>query len=95
MGDMGEIFKVMNEHAKLRRGAREDFYTPIVESLGGRYLNSSTYRLGEYNIYVSKGFAMHKSNQGKRIPLQIFLKEKYDIEVDGKELNERMKKSIN
>lgn len=94
MGDIGELYKDMNESASLRRHAREDFYTPIIEKLGGKYLTCSTYRLGDYNIYVSKGMVMHKSNKGKRIPLQVFLKNNYNIEVDGKELNEKMKEAV-
>ena len=90
MGDMGDTFSVMKDVGQARRNARDEFYSEIIESLGGRYINCSTYRLGDYNVYTSKGYVLHKSNKGTSTPLQVFLKENYNYEVDGKELNRRM-----
>ena len=90
MGDMGDFFKDVKEYYRNRNRAREDFYAPIIEKLGGRYIAPSTYRLGEYNVYVSKGYVLPKSNKGKSIPLQVFLKDKYNIEIDDKKLKESM-----
>lgn len=94
MGDMSEIFKANKEYTQTRRHVRDEYYSKIIESLGGSYINNSTYRLGDYNVYTSKGYVMHKSNYSK-MPLQVFLKEQYNFEVDGKELNEKMKESTN
>lgn len=94
MGDISEIFKSMKEDASTKRNVRHEFYSEIIEQLGATYINNCTYRLDDYNIYTSKGMVMHKSNQGKRIPLQIFLKEKYNIDVDGKQLNEQIKQAL-
>ena len=90
MGDMGDTFKIMRDVSKARTNTRDSFYSKIIEELGGKFINNSTYRLGEYNIYTSKGIVMHKSNTGERIPLQIFLKENYNYEIDGKELNKQL-----
>ena len=81
MGDMGEIFNAMKEDNRIKRQKRDEFYSKIMEELGARYLNNSTWRLGEYNVYTSKGYVLPKSNKGESIPLQVFLKDNYNINV--------------
>ena len=95
MGDIGETFVEVTKTIQARNRVRDEFYSEIIENLGGKRINNSIYRLGEYNVYTSKGYVLSKSNQGKSIPLQVFLREQYDFEVDGKELNERMIQSGN
>ena len=95
MGEMAEYFADVNASIKIKRQTRDEFYAPIIESLGGKLLTSCTYRLGDYNVYTSKGFVLHKSNKGNSIPLSIFLKKFYNYQIDGKNLNEQIKKNVN
>ena len=87
---MDETFREFKQQFKARNEARDEFYSGIIKKLGGRYLNASTYRLGEYNVYTSKGYVLPKSNKGEGIPLQVFLKEHYNYDVNWEELNEKM-----
>ena len=88
LGD--KMTDIIKEFFQKRNATRNNYYAKIVEELGGTYLNNATYRLGEYNVYTSKGYVLPKSNKGKGIPLQVFLKEHYNYDVNWEELNKKM-----
>ena len=90
MDDNNKPLKTMREVKKLRNRVRDEFYSKIIEKLGGKKLVYSMYRLGEYNVFTSKGYALPKSNKGKAIPLRVLLKEHYNLCIDSTELNKKM-----
>lgn len=94
MGDMAEDFKLLNKIHKITNEVRSKFFTKIVKNLGGKYLTSETYRLGDYNCYVSKGFAKHKSNRSKSISLVKLLNEKFGTNLTHKEIRNKINKAL-
>ena len=86
MGDMADDFKLLREVHNINRSISDEYYSAIMEQLGARFLNSCTYRLGDFNVYTSKGFVMHKSNTGKKYDIVKWLKENYNVDVDIKAL---------
>ena len=90
MDDNNKPLKTMREAKRVRNRIRDEFYSKIIEKLGGKKLVYSMYRLGEYNVFTSKGYALPKSNKGKAIPLRTLLKEKYNLSIDSTELNKKM-----
>ena len=89
MGDMAEDFKLLREVHNINRSISDEYYSEIMEKLGAKFLNSCTYRLGDFNVYTSKGFVMHKSNTGKKHDIVKWLKENYNVDVDIKALKEK------
>lgn len=90
MGDMAEDFRMLDKISSITREEKSKVFTKIIEELGGRYLTSETYRLGEYNCYTSKGFAMHKSNHGAKISLVKLLNEQFGTKLSSKEIRAKI-----
>ena len=73
MGDMGEIFRDLKEYQKQKRNERNEKYYPQLIKLGAIEKSAGVLELEGWFLYPTKGFAMNKKNNKKRINLDNFI----------------------
>ena len=72
MGDMGDIFRANDEFYKERRAKRAAKFEPVLKEIGAEFKSEGVYMLGDYLLYPTKGFAMHKKTY-KKMSLNKFI----------------------
>lgn len=75
MGDMGEIFNAMREHAKEKRAERKLKYSGRLVAIGAEPKADGVWQHKDWFLYPTKGFAMNRFNPKNRKNLDKFLSE--------------------
>jgi hypothetical protein len=66
---MGEYFNALKEHFKEQRQKRNDKWEPILIEKGCIKKSDGVYEKGDWLIYPTKGFVMHKKKNKKRMSI--------------------------
>lgn len=76
MGDMADTYNALRQHQKEKRKNNETYWKSKIESVGAKFLTEGVYRLGDFDIYPTRGYARnYKTNKRTSIEKAIVKKE--------------------